>query len=510
MGLRYNLLYPWLYNDEILYSYIARYHIWSGNTSPKATLKEVLGTTNALAVVDLPCRIGRLLSNTTIGMDGESLVLRATLFPYYTSFQTLDTSKLVLKWMLGSESKAIHMKLGVMAGGVATPKYLRFCPMCYEADRDALGEPYWHRIHQIPGVIICPQHGSLLRDSRVNYSGVRSNEFSACNEDTCCCAGDEIILSNFEYSIAKNIAKDIQWLLDNYQEVRALYESEGDFRHLYLYWLYMRELATDSGRIHTVELIKSFRTYYHEKILLLFESNVSDEDPNNWLVSIARKHRKVFHPIRHLLVMRFLCGGIQNFIESAAQCKFDFHTESKGIIQADAIDIKKHRDLWIAECSSNPNKFKTDIRRDIPGVYAWLYRHDRDWLHSHSPAQKRVKNKDRIDWDARDTKVLEEVKVCVRDLLISNERPIRVTISTIGKRINKLALIEKHLDKMPKTKGYMNQVLETPHEHRLRKIKWAINKLELDNREIKAWVVLRMACIRDEMWPQYSDYIKLE
>jgi len=44
----------------------------------------------------------------------------------------------------------------------------------------------------------------------------------------------------------------------------------------------------------------------------------------------------------------------------------------------------------------------------------------------------------------------------------------------------------------------------------LRKIQWAIHQLEHDNREIKAWVVLRMACIRDEMWPKYSEYIKVE
>ncbi len=501
------MLYPWLYNDEILYSYIARYHIWNGNTSPKATLKEVFGTINALAVVDLPCRINRLVSAGTMGVDEEGLILAATLFPYYTAFQSSIATKLALNWMLGSDSKAIHMKLGIMAGGVATPKFLRFCPKCYEADHDALGEAYWHRIHQIPGVVVCPQHGCLLENSIVNYSGVRSNEFFACNDDTCCFNGDPIILNSFEYSVAKDIANDIRWLIGNYNAVRAIYEKEGDFRQIYLFWLYQKGLATDSGRIYTAELIKSFRAYYKEKVLLLFKSTIHDENPDNWLVSIARKHRKVFHPLRHLLVMRFLCGGIQNFIESAAQSKFDFHTETIGINQVDTTDIKNHRALWLKECSKNPDKFKTDIRKEIPGVYTWLYRHDRAWLDSHSPTKNREKNRDRIDWNARDKIILEEVKACVRDLLINNERPIRVTVSTIGKRINRLGLMEKHLNKMPITKDYISKVLESQHEHRLRKIQWAIRQLEHENKEIKAWVVLKKAGIHDEMWPQYSEYI---
>lgn len=38
----------------------------------------------------------------------------------------------------------------------------------------------------------------------------------------------------------------------------------------------------------------------------LVHSEVNYEDENNWLSSIVRKHRKVFHPLRHLLIIRFL------------------------------------------------------------------------------------------------------------------------------------------------------------------------------------------------------------
>lgn len=500
-------VYPSFYNDELLYSYIARYHIWSGNVSPKATLNEVFGTANAFAVVDMPCRINLLLKNVTFGVDEESLILAATLFPYYTSFQSPDTTKQILNWMIGSEGRAIHVKLGIMAGGVATPTFLRFCPDCYDADMNTLGEAYWHRIHQIPGIILCPVHGRILLNSLIYYSGIRSNEFFPCNENTCCQFKNEIFLNDTEYIIAKNIADDTKWLIENYHTVRSRYETEGDFRRLYLHWLHEKELVCESNRIHIQDLIKSFRAFYGNNLLEIFESSVSYEDPSNWLISIARKHRKAFHPLRHILMMRFLCGGIQNFMESSIAQNPRKCVSNQNINEPAAVIRKKYRAQWVKACSKNPNKFKTEIRRSIPGVYTWLYRHDKAWLNSHSPSLKREKSKNRIDWDSRDTFILERVKECVPDLFSSDERPIRVTISTIGKKIGELGLIEKHLDKMPKTKDYINGVLESQHEHRIRKIKWAIRQLECEDRVIKAWVVLKMAGIRDKMWPQYSEYI---
>lgn len=99
---------------------------------------------------------------------------------------------------------------------------------------------------------------------------------------------------------------------------------------------------------------------------------------------------------------------------------------------------------------------------------------------------------------ARDKIVLGEVKSAVQDLLFTNERPIRVTVTSIGKRINRLEWIEKHLDKMPKTQDYINQNLESQHEYRVRKIQWAIRQLECVIEKLKyglfRWLVSGMKC----------------
>lgn len=455
----------------------------------------------------MPCRIRRLLSAGAAGENERSVILNATLFPYYTAFQSTDTTEQVFNWMLASEGKAIHTKLGIMAGGVANPKYLRFCPECFEYEIATLGEAYWHRIHQIPGVLVCPDHGCLLHNSNINCSGVRSNAFFPCNENTCCFDKNEFTLNNTEYSLTRDIANDVKWLIGNYFTIRCKYELEGNFRYLYLSLLREKGLTSDSFRLHIKPFMSSFRSYYGNNLLTIFESTVSIDNFNCWLLSIVRKQRKACHPLRHILIMKYLCGGIQNFIKISPSHNIDSKRVERSVNQVCAKDKRRYRSLWLNECSSNPDKFKTEIREKIPGIYTWLYRHDKAWLNAHSPNKPRKKNKERIDWVARDKFVLDEVKSVVRDLLFTVERPIRVTVTSIGKRTNRLAWIEKHLSKMPKTQDYFNKNLESQHEYRVRKIQWAIRQLELDNREVKAWIVLKMAGIRHEMWSHYKEYI---
>lgn len=41
----------------------------------------------------------------------------------------------------------------------------QFCPCCLHEDSERYGEPYWHRIHQLEGVKVCPVHKVLLVNS---------------------------------------------------------------------------------------------------------------------------------------------------------------------------------------------------------------------------------------------------------------------------------------------------------------------------------------------------------
>lgn len=116
----------------------------------------------------------------------------------------------------GSEGKkgVIHYVLGVVASTVKNPEFLRFCPRCINEDHERVGEAYWHRHHQVPGIFACIFHKCRLVDSAVRFSSDRSiqafeditrvlqkSEYSHENHD----------ISNLEWEMTKSI----YWILEN-------------------------------------------------------------------------------------------------------------------------------------------------------------------------------------------------------------------------------------------------------------------------------------------------------
>jgi hypothetical protein len=120
-----------------------------------------------------------------------------------------------------------------------------------------------------------------------------------------------------------------------------------------------------------------------------------------------------------------------------------------------------------------PSWNKTQIRKSNPKVYAWLYRNDKEWLNCNSPKKlihQTTKNI-RVDWDSRDLDTLLLIK---RFLLTINHksRPKRITKRYLALAIDRLSLIEKHLNKLPFTRLFIASLVESSNEYRERLEVW--------------------------------------
>jgi hypothetical protein len=146
-----------------------------------------------------------------------------------------------------------------------------------------------------------------------------------------------------------------------------------------------------------------------------------------------------------------------------------------------------------------PNKSKTELRRINGALYIWLYRNDKEWLNENSPELKSTTNINlRVDWKQRDEEILERVKVAVAGILATDTKPQRITISSAGSKAGIRPLLEKHLDKFPKTKAYLEEYTESIKDFQIRRIKWAIQELQNEGQELKLWRIYRLAGIRQE------------
>jgi hypothetical protein len=304
--------FPAAYPDELLYSILARYHVRSGNISPKATLRELFGSTTITATVDLPSHLNALIQNLPplTKHTVDSLIRKHTLYPFYAPFLFPDKAELVRRSMLEHYWGDIHTRAGIMASSVQTPNHLKFCPACFRDEQEKHGEAYWHRLHQIPGLIICPEHLMPLQGSGIAIHGANKHEFIAASEDNCLPKLRQLSYQGRTLKQLVELARDAEWLLNN-----AINPDDASLLQRYKLLLIDGRLATATGRVRQAELIRRFTSVFDRELLKLLDSNVSYENESNWLSNIVKKHRKTFHPLRHLLLMRFLGYSVASFFD---------------------------------------------------------------------------------------------------------------------------------------------------------------------------------------------------
>lgn len=606
--------FPTPYPDELLYSILARYHIRSGNTGPKLTLGELFGSNDAISTVDLPYNLAALAENLSSisQLTIEELLQNHTLYPFYAPFLPPERANEVVEAMKSESGCGIHGRVGVRPSSIKTPRFFRFCPRCIKHGQYAYGELYWHRIHQVPGVLVCPQHGELLQHSSIPVRGLNRQEYAAAAIKNCVFQESQTRFGAKALETFQKLGQDVSILLTNKFSVPSL----NWLRQQYLSLLIAQGLASATGRVNQRDLLGQFLYFYGRDVLEALDSAIDPESDHIWLTNIVRKHRKAFHPIRHLLMIGFLGISVEGFfgrdrsyqpfgpgpwlcLNAAAEhylkpvvttldislccdtkkpvgtfsctCGFSYCRTGPDANQEDAYRIGKikavgsvweqtlttlveteqlglratarqlkvdprtvnryvdllqlkptwrkhedafpsspihisprpietwddlkrqHQDVWKSLQLRHIGASKTQLRQMAPKTYIWLYRNARDWLHQNSPSlQKPVATDNRVNWQKRDQHIQSQAQAAVEGLL-ALPKPVRITVSKIGKMIGHLSLVEQCLNQMPQTKSYLNSVAETVEAFQVRRVRWAAKQLDEQGRAVEAWKIVRQA-----------------
>ncbi|MBU5671751.1 TnsD family transposase [Paenibacillus sp. MSJ-6] len=285
--------FPSLYPDELLYSGIARYHQMSGNTSQKQTVRDLFGKRLVCATVDLPSHLGSLTRRLGGAYTVEELVQRHTLYPYYTTFVSKDKAEEIYCLMAEGKNRGeAHVSLGIPASTIKLPANLRYCRGCYRDDVKRYGEPYWHRLHQLPGVLACPIHKMWLSNSAIPYT-TREQKFgfqplSTVKDE------NEYITYDFVLGRCLRIAKRSEILLSR------------SFQYVDLQSLIRRDYVTNEGRFRFRKLLVDFDTHFTPELLKAINCEVKRDYSETWLHKIIRGKVLVSHPLRYILISEFL------------------------------------------------------------------------------------------------------------------------------------------------------------------------------------------------------------
>jgi hypothetical protein len=159
-------------------------------------------------------------------------------------------------------------------------------------------------------------------------------------------------------------------------------------------------------------------------------------------------------------------------------------------------DLNYYRSNWTRLISTNPYIRIKDLRRISPGIYTWLYRNDRKWLSVNIPKRSQGIGKgsyQRINWHQRDLSISSQIIMIVEKINSSPGRPGRLSVSRIGIMIGQLALIQKHIDKLPITAQILSTVTESQIAFAIRRIHIAAECFRNEGIYPKRWELIRRA-----------------
>lgn len=599
--------FPSIYKDELLYSVLARYHKRSGNLSNKHSTLDLFGKKKAYIIPDLPTDLEILLEkvNPFLNSSIDEWINYHTLYNYYTNFTSKEIKQSVRNKMLyGCGNTSLHYSTGQMAGTVKEPMYFRYCPNCFEEDIQVNGETYWRTYHQLPSVFICLKHSVLLVDSSILIRQGNSSYFYS-NIENSLEKGNKSDVSKVNFDLLRHFAVESSNL--NQKDYKF---DQLNLLEIYHYLLDREGYVKSNGTIDQRRLEEDFIKKFKVDFLILMQSFPSGVEGQCWLRAITRKHRKSFHPVRHLLFIYFLGESVDTIeqyankryspfgeepylcLNPAAEhflqhvitnlkvtrcydtkrpvgtfsCACGFVYSRKGpdkteedktnigrikmlgdtwlsklhqlveieqlsykacskILKVDTKTIIKYskqrnskpmnkenhiksdlKQKWLDLINQYPILSRTELRKKDPSLYMRIYRNDKEWLKEHSPVVKvnRVTNK-RVDWVQRDLHILGMVKKAVEDIS-AKEKPVRITVSSIGKMINNKSLLEKRVNKLPNTMKYIESVKENTTNFQKRRISWAIDQLK--DEELEVWKIMRKAGISERFYSGLEIEIK--
>lgn len=300
--------------EELFYSACARCDAVMQFPATGDTPAMLFGSRHASVAVDLPTRLGVFAERLPPGsiFSADYLVRRHTLAPYYLPFMPAARADALLHEMHTGGAGDASRLLGLSACTVPLPSHLRFCARCVRSDHAQYGVAAWRRVHQLPGVLVCPEHGVPLFETSVRrIERLASRRLTELSDEVMANA-TPVPVPLGSGKVARALARDSLWLLTTVVAPVGLEWLHGRYRQ----GLVAAGLTNPAHRKMPISPItEAFVAHYGREWLEAVGCPVV-LGPNNesWLSRLLRKPRSAMHPLQHLLVINFLGVSAADFL----------------------------------------------------------------------------------------------------------------------------------------------------------------------------------------------------
>ncbi|CAI3624257.1 hypothetical protein CNEO4_830015 [Clostridium neonatale] len=294
------------YEEEIFFSAINRYGMYSGNLGERKISNDLFGVERINTRKLFPSYLNRFSKNfeKENRYDPQYILNNHTLLPLYLPFLNDKRIKLVIEDMKGDNPNAINLRIGEFSGGICKSMGMRVCTKCIEEDINKYGEGYLYREHQVPGNMVCYIHSTILKRVKTHkYSRNKKYDISKIEDEN-------IVVDKQNFEKFKNLSEDIHNIFKaNKNDLKF-----NDILQKYKVRLIEKGFASVTGVTNWNKVNKEFVRFFSNEYLELLDSNINLDEKFIWTKKLFERNLLI-HPIRHILFIQFLFGSVNELIK---------------------------------------------------------------------------------------------------------------------------------------------------------------------------------------------------
>lgn len=311
------LTIPKPYPDELLYSILVRYYIRSGYGRVSKVQVKLFDTLPQQPWdIFLPSNLNRLTRKlwTKAKYIPDYFIQNHTLYPFYSQFLIPIEAELLRRVMIQQDNASISMIAKIpLDVDKAHQSYLKFCPKCFEQESDELGEAYWHRAHQIPGIVLCPDHEVPLLNSTVCLNS-KALHYVAADSDTCPIKGSEPCYTDLTKYRMTAYTETLERLLNRHLPFRGLAWLRKRYQDYALQKGFLKFETATNFTFDETKFFEELCNFYGEEFLdNILPVSFQSSKHQFMQCLLACDLSQTIDRVRHILLIIFLADSLQNF-----------------------------------------------------------------------------------------------------------------------------------------------------------------------------------------------------
>ena len=431
--------FPQPYPDELLYSVLARYYVRSGYSNYVFAAEDLFQNRYVRPSFEYVSPLNDEVINYLREIDNmQNVLLRHTMFPYHCHFLSMGRKNKAMQALINMDSNYRNYILFPRRTEIPS---MRYCPLCAADERKNYGETYWHRLHQIYELPVCPVHKCFLMNTDYKLSGkLPPNLISAeivipLSENIILCDNEKLLL----------LARYIKEIFD----LPIKMDSDFAASDLFKRRTEKRCYRTPRGEVCRItSLYNDFVEYY---------KGIIDDIPDQWKIhKLLIGQRFDFWEI--VLLAFFLGIESSELQEERNTNKFQYEVFDNQILQL-------HKEDY------NYPQIAIIMGESIDTIKNAAYIKTRKAVKRACKGGKPGRRP--IDWQAMDDEMLPKVVETMASFK-SSEKPQRITVGRVARLTG---LKPKQIDKLILCKAEIERNCQTQERFWAEKVLWAWNTL---------------------------------